>query len=183
MLQLWSQSLELLPDETVIEDSSQQSTAGVKPTYSAFLTNKRVVFRFDGFGSSLAQSFTYDEITVAHTAMRMFISCLGLRTGATECFLPVPDPEHWASRILDTKAGILLRAVPPLSRTPTGRGDGPAQDRSLTVPRGPYRTRNGPAGSPAGPCAFADAVCHQPFRVCSTLSSRSFSASRCSSRA
>jgi len=117
----WSLSLQLLPDETVIEDSTQQSTSGVKPTYSVFLTNKRAVFRFDGFGSSMAQSFTYDEITMTSTAKRMFITYLMLKTGTKEYYLHVPAPEHWASRILDTKAGMLPQAAPPPSRpAPSG---------------------------------------------------------------
>jgi hypothetical protein len=117
----WSLSLQLLPDETVIEDSSKQAAPGVRPTYSVILTNKRAVFRFDGFGSAMTQSFTYDEITMAAAAKRMFITYLALRTQAKEYFLHVPEPDHWASRILDTKAGMLPQAGPPSMRpAPTG---------------------------------------------------------------
>ena len=98
----WSLSLQLLPEETIIEESPSPSSPGIRPTYSVFLTNKRVVFRFDGFGS-------------------MFITYLVLRTGAKEYFLHVAEPERWASRILDTKAGMLPQAAPPPARTvPSG---------------------------------------------------------------
>ena len=117
----WSLSLQLLPDETVIEDSSSQAIAGVKPAYSVFLTNKRVVFRFDGFGSTMAQSFTYDEITMANAAKRMFITYLGLRTRTKEHFLHIPQPEYWATKILDTKTRMQLSpAAPPKEAASSG---------------------------------------------------------------
>jgi hypothetical protein len=47
----------------------------------------------------------------------MFITYLMLKTGTKEYYLHVPGPEHWASRILDTKAGMLPQAAPPPSRT------------------------------------------------------------------
>lgn len=117
----WSLSLQLLPDETIIEESPSQSSAGVKPSYSVFLTNKRVAFRFDGFGSTMAQSFGYDEIAMATTAKRMFITYLVLKTAAKEYYLHVAEPERWASRILDTKAGMLPQAtMPPERAAPSG---------------------------------------------------------------
>jgi hypothetical protein len=116
----WSLSLQFLPGEKVIEDSSKQTPAGVKPAYSVFLTNKRVVFRFDGFGSTMAQSFTYDEIATAHAVKRMLITYLGLTTRTKEHFLHVPQPEYWASKILDTKASLHQAPVPPSPEAPSG---------------------------------------------------------------
>lgn len=99
----WSLSLHLMPDETILEDSTKQVVAGLKPTYSVFLSGKRALFRFDGLGSSMTQSFLYSEITGAQAAQRMFINYLALRTSRKEYFLHIPEPAYWAARILDLK--------------------------------------------------------------------------------
>jgi hypothetical protein len=128
----WSLSLQFLPGEKVIEDSSKQTPAGVKPAYSVFLTNKRVVFRFDGFGSTMAQSFTYDEIATAHAVKRMLITYLGLTTRTKEHFLHVPQPEYWALKILDTKTRLQLSpAAPPTEAASSGDLAGERKRREL----------------------------------------------------
>jgi hypothetical protein len=43
----WSLSLPLVPEEAVLEDSISHPLSKIKPAYSVFLTNKRIVFRFD----------------------------------------------------------------------------------------------------------------------------------------
>lgn len=99
----WSLSLQFMPDESVLEDSTRRGRGGLKPAYSVFLTNKRAIFRFDGLGSTMAQSFLYHEIIEARPSQRMFITYLGLRTASKEYFLHVPEPEFWAPKILECK--------------------------------------------------------------------------------
>jgi hypothetical protein len=102
----WSLSLQLMPEETVLEDSTKHPVKGIKPAYSVFLTNKRVVFRFDGLGSSMTQSFLYHEITEAKPSTRMMITYLGVKTGQKEHFLHIAEPEYWAGKILEVKKGL-----------------------------------------------------------------------------
>ena len=64
----WTLSFELLPEEKIIDDTTRKVSAGIKPAYSVFLTNKRAIFRFDGLGSSMAQSFFYQEIQEVSTS-------------------------------------------------------------------------------------------------------------------
>jgi Na+-transporting NADH:ubiquinone oxidoreductase subunit NqrF len=110
----WSLSLQLMPGETVIEDSTGKPAEGLKPTYSVFLTNRRVVFRFDGLGSKMVQSFLYDEVIEAQTVKRMFITYLLVKTRSKDYFLHVPAPEHWAGRIEETAK----HAAPPVASSP-----------------------------------------------------------------
>jgi hypothetical protein len=93
-----------MPGESIIEDSTQQRTGGLKPTYAVVLTNRRAAFRFNGFGSSMTQSFLYDEITMAHPVARMFIPYLELKTRTKTYYLHIPEPGYWSSKILDAKA-------------------------------------------------------------------------------
>gem|GEM_PF-6024576 len=43
----WSLSFELLPGEEIREDSTRRDHDAIMAAYSVFLTNKRVIFRFD----------------------------------------------------------------------------------------------------------------------------------------
>jgi hypothetical protein len=117
----WSLSLQLMPGETVIEDSTGSPVEGLKPTYSVFLTNKRAVFRFDGLGSSMAQSFLYDEIIQAQPARRMFITYLNVKTRAKDYFLHTPSPECWAARLLETKKTVTPAAEPSAAPSSANR--------------------------------------------------------------
>jgi hypothetical protein len=58
----WNLSFQLMPDEKIIADSTQiKQSRIIKATCSVILTNKRVIFRFDGLGSSLTQNFLPNE--------------------------------------------------------------------------------------------------------------------------
>ncbi|HET7318082.1 MAG TPA: PH domain-containing protein [Nitrospirota bacterium] len=117
----WSFSFHLMPDETILEDSTSRSLAILKSTYSVFLTNKRVIFRFDGMGSSLAQSFLYREIDKVQPSKRLMINYLCVQTSGEQYFLHTPEPAYWAERILKMKKSA--SQVPEVSRPaePAGR--------------------------------------------------------------
>lgn len=117
----WSLSFHLMPDETVMEDSTSRSLAVLKSTYSIFLTNKRVIFRFDGVGSKLAQSFLYREIDNVKLAKRLMINYLCVQTAGRQYFLHTPEPAYWAERILKMKKSV--SQAPEVSRPsgPAGR--------------------------------------------------------------
>lgn len=102
----WTLSFHLMPDETIIEDSTKQAGGGLKPTYSVFLTNKRVIFRFDGIGSSMAQSFFYQEIADVKPAKRLLINYLGLHTPTRQYFLHTSNPDYWAAKIVEIKKNL-----------------------------------------------------------------------------
>ena len=102
----WSLSFQLLPDETVIDDSSRRVRPAIKPAYSVFLTNRRAIFRFDGLGSSMTQSFFYEEIRDAKPSKRLFVSYLLIKTDGKEFLLNTSDAEHWSETILQMKQGI-----------------------------------------------------------------------------
>jgi hypothetical protein len=95
-----------MPDETIIEDSTKQTAGGLKPTYSVFLTNKRVIFRFDGIGSSVAQSFFYQEIVDVKPAKRLLINYLGLHTPTRQYFLHTSKPDYWSAKIIEIKNNL-----------------------------------------------------------------------------
>lgn len=95
----WSFSFQLLPDEKVIDDSVRRPQPAIKASYSVFLTSKRVIFRFDGLGSSLTQSFFYQEITSVTPVKRLFITYLDLKTEKRSVVLNISDVEYWADRI------------------------------------------------------------------------------------
>ncbi len=111
---VWSVSFSLMPDEEIVDDSTTKKYSGVKPAYSVFLTNKRAIFRFDGLGSSLAQSFSYNEILNARFCTRLFINYIEVRTEKKEYLLNVPDPGYWAEKILRLKETF----KEPFDRTP-----------------------------------------------------------------
>lgn len=108
----WSLSFQLFPDEKVIEDSTKLAIHGFKPTYSVYLTNKRVVFRFEGVKSTVAQSFTYPEITDARLAKRLMINYLCLHASGRKFFLHTTAPAYWSTKIIEVKKGVLSPPVP-----------------------------------------------------------------------
>jgi hypothetical protein len=110
-----------MPDETILEDSTSRSLAILKSTYSIFLTNKRVIFRFNGMGSSLSQSFLYREIEKVQPSKRLMINYLCVQTSAKQYFLHTPEPAYWTERILKMKKSA--SQVPEVSRPaePAGR--------------------------------------------------------------
>jgi hypothetical protein len=131
----WSFSFHLMPDETILEESTSRSLAILKSTYSVFLTNKRVIFRFDGMGSSLAQSFLYREIDKVQPSKRLMINYLCVQTSGRQYFLHTPEPAYWAERILKMKKSV--SQVPEVSppAVPGGRTKKQALVEMLTTLR------------------------------------------------
>ncbi len=114
----WSFSFELLPGEEVVEDSTQRTHAVIKAAYSVFLTNKRVIFRFDGMGSYLSNAFFYADILDARPTTRLFFNYLILKTKRKEYLFNVPETAYWIGRINEEKekhAGL----VPDISEADT----------------------------------------------------------------
>ena len=99
----WTLSFELLPQEEIIDDTDRRGGSGIKSVYSVFLTNLRAIFRFDGLGSSLSQSFFYDEIANASTSRRLFITYLEIKAKNRKFLFQVSDADYWAKKILETK--------------------------------------------------------------------------------
>jgi len=99
----WTLSFELLPDEEIIDDTTRKSQSGINPAYSVFLTNKRAIFRFDGLGSSLSQSFYYSEIQDVAISKRLFFTYLEVKTKKKNFLLHISDAPYWAKRILELK--------------------------------------------------------------------------------
>ena len=98
----WSLTFHLLPGEGIIE-SSPEHKQGIRPIYSVFLTNKRVLFRFDGLGSSMSQSFFYDEIAEAEPSKRLLINYIRINAKNKNYYLNAANPEYWSKRILEIK--------------------------------------------------------------------------------
>ncbi len=96
----WSLSLQLMPGETMVEESKKRSVAGIQPAYSVHLTNKRVMFKFAGLGSSMTQSFLLGEIAGVRPVKRLLIVYLELRAAGKTYFLNIADPAYWTTRIL-----------------------------------------------------------------------------------
>jgi hypothetical protein len=113
----WSFSFQLLPDEKVIEDSVRRPQPAIKASYSIFLTNKRIIFKFDGLGSTLTQSFFYQEIASATPVKRLFITYLDLRTEKRKVVLNISEVEYWAGRIREmikvSAEAVASQAKPP----------------------------------------------------------------------
>ena|SRR3990172_1261693 len=99
----WSLSFQLLPEEVVLEDSASRGQSGIKPAYSVFLTNKRAIFRFDGLGSSLTQSFFYHEMLDIRPSRRLFFTYLLVKTEKRDFLLNTSEPEYWMNKILEIK--------------------------------------------------------------------------------
>jgi hypothetical protein len=102
----WTFTFEMLPGEEVIDDTARKSRSGIKPAYSVFLTNKRVIFRFDGLGSSLLQSFFYNEIQDVATTKRLFFTYLELKTKKKSVFFHIADADYWSNKILEIRKQI-----------------------------------------------------------------------------
>ncbi|MGE5892605.1 MAG: PH domain-containing protein [bacterium] len=100
---IWSFSNQLLPDEQVIEKPDAKSSMGIRSTYSALLTNKRVLFRFEALGSNLTQSFFYDEIEDVQPSKRLFVNYLQVKTQKKEYFINTSDTEYLADKIKSMK--------------------------------------------------------------------------------
>jgi hypothetical protein len=106
----WSFSFELLPGEEVKEDSTQRDNDVIKAAYSVFLTNKRVIFRFEGMGSYLSNAFYYADVLDAKKSTRLFFNYLILKTVRKEYLFNIPETEYWIQRILEEKekyAGVV----------------------------------------------------------------------------
>ncbi|GAB4485855.1 MAG: hypothetical protein OHK006_12670 [Thermodesulfovibrionales bacterium] len=116
----WSFSFQLLPGESVLEDSTVRETALVKAAYSVFLTEQRAIFRFDGLGSSLCKAFFYQEIIEAEPTTRLFVGYLRIRTRSQEAFFNIHDAGYWAGRILERRA--VHASLQPESRPDRKRG-------------------------------------------------------------
>jgi hypothetical protein len=99
----WMLTFHIMPDETIVEDSTKTAPAVLGPTYTVFLTNKRVLFRFNAIGSSMTQSFTYQEIEDVQVLTRLLIPYLCVRSKGKEFFIHTPNPGYWSSKILETK--------------------------------------------------------------------------------
>jgi len=99
----WALSFELLPNEEIIDDTTRKPASGIKPAYSVFLTSKRAIFRFDGLGSSLAQSFFYHEIEHVATIKRLFFTYLELKTKKKTFLFHIADAPYWAEKILQIR--------------------------------------------------------------------------------
>ncbi len=125
----WSFSFELLPGEEVIEDSTQKDNDIIKSAYSVFLTNKRVIFRFDSMGSYLSNAFFYADVLDARPTTRLFINYLILKTRRKEYLFNIPEANHWIKRIREEKekyAGVV---------SGTGGGDvmGPEKKKRMLL--------------------------------------------------
>ncbi len=96
---VWNLSFQLLPGEEVLEDSTGIASTGIKPAYSVFLTNRRALFRFNGLGSSLTQSFPFTQITEIRACKRLFINYLLIKTENKDYLLNISEPDYWAGRI------------------------------------------------------------------------------------
>lgn len=99
----WSFSFELLPGEEVIEDSTQRTHDVIKAAYSVFLTNKRVIFRFDGMGSYLSNAFYYTDVLGVKQTTRLFFNYLILKTRRKEYLFNIPEADYWTKQILVSK--------------------------------------------------------------------------------
>lgn len=99
----WTLSFEIMPGEEIIDDTTGKSHSGIKPAYSVFLTNKRVIFRFNGLGSSLSQSFFYNEIQDVSTTKRLFFTYLVLKAKKKNLLFHIADADYWSKKILDIK--------------------------------------------------------------------------------
>lgn len=106
----WTLSFELLPGEEIIDDTTRRGRSGIKAVYSVFLTNKRAIFRFDGLGSSLSQSFFYNEIEDVSTTKRLFFTYLELTVKKKIFLVHIADADYWSKKILQ-----LLKQMPASS--------------------------------------------------------------------
>jgi hypothetical protein len=99
----WTLSLHLHPDESVIEESKDRKVLGTDPLYSVFLTNKRVIFRFNSLGSYLTQSFFFHEIIDAEPSKRLLVSYIKIKTDRRSFLLNISEPSYWSEKIKGMK--------------------------------------------------------------------------------
>jgi len=104
----WGISFRLRPGEEIFDSSMGSEKAVLRPVYSVMLTNQRVLFSFNPMsssilGSSLWNSFEYNEISNVEVVSRIFIKYLKLTTRTREYYLNVNDPDYWVERIKNYK--------------------------------------------------------------------------------
>ena len=99
----WSFSFELLPGEEVVEDSTKRNNEVIKSAYSVFLTDRRVIFRFDGMGSYLSNAFFYDDVLDVRATKRIFVTYLILKTKRKEYLFNISEPEYWIRQIVASR--------------------------------------------------------------------------------
>lgn len=112
---VWSLSFNLMPGEEIIDDSTKKQRSGIKPVYSVFLTNKRAIFRFDGLGSSMTQSFFYDEIMDIKQYQRLFVDYIKVKTAKQEYLLNTSDADYWANKIMGLKESLKESSGVPIN--------------------------------------------------------------------
>jgi len=114
----WNLSLQLQEKEEILEDSTGKRASGIKAAYSVFLTNRRALFRFDGLGSSLTQSFNYRDILDTKPCKRLLVNYLIVKTKEKDYFINIPETEYWAARIREMKEKALTdeRAKQPVGQ-------------------------------------------------------------------
>lgn len=115
----WALSFELLPNEEIIDDTIRKMTPGIKPAYSVFLTSKRAIFRFDGLGSSLSQSFFYHEIEEVAPVKRLFFTYLELKAKKKTFLFHIADAPYWAQKILEIRDLKPVSDNTPVSTKPS----------------------------------------------------------------
>lgn len=121
---VWNFTFELMPDEVIIDDSTRREYKGIKPVYSVFLTNRRVLFRFEGLGSILSQSLPYNEIIDVGVKTRLFISYLYVKTAKNDYLFQTYDADHWAEKIRSVKETIIKETpggINPVPKEPRKR--------------------------------------------------------------
>lgn len=104
----WKTSFRLRPDEEIIDTSMEAEKGLIKPVYSVILTNQRVLFNFNPLnspilGSSLWNSFDYNDISKVEVVSRLFVKYLKIITPRRVYYLNVSNPDYWVKRIIDFK--------------------------------------------------------------------------------
>ena len=102
----WTFSFQLMSGEEIVEDARPSPKGLVKSAYAVFLTNKRVVLRFQSLGSNLTQSFLFEEIEDAYPQKRVFVTYLALKTYKRTYYFHVGDVEYWAGRIVEFRGQV-----------------------------------------------------------------------------
>lgn len=104
----WSISFRLKSGEEIIDTSREADKGIIQPVYSIVLTNQRVLFNFVPMsspllGSSIWNSFTYNEISRVEVVTRLLIKYLMVKTPIRDYYLNVSNPDYWAEKIKDFK--------------------------------------------------------------------------------
>jgi len=124
----WTLSFEIMPGEEIIDDTTRKSHSGIKPAYSVFLTNKRAIFRFDGLGSSLSQSFFYNEIQDVATTKRLFFTYLELKTKKKDFLFHIADADYWSKKIIE-----IMKQIPASNENRFGSKPSPVSRKRELV--------------------------------------------------